>query len=185
MEGTAAVRHSGMGSTPVERYDTDITDSVEINVTDSAELVLEDTMNVSHFFSNMPDTLLPYLSLNNRLDLIDFMNSGMKAVVTNKFDEQSEMTALTSDSLSLTLNPVRRLDMMLVNGRIEGGGEEMLICIRDTYCPNEEDHEQCLRFYSTQDWHPINSQSIHVADKRIGKEKQLKMFKFLDDTFKK
>ena len=45
-------------------------------------------------FLRMPDGLLPYLTENNRLDFIDFMDSGMKAVVNNELGGKSEMLSL-------------------------------------------------------------------------------------------
>lgn len=35
-------------------------------------------------FKQIPDSLVPYLSQNNRLDFIDFLDSNMKAEVRNK-----------------------------------------------------------------------------------------------------
>ena len=34
-------------------------------------------------FNHMPDSLMPYLSHNNRLDFIDFIDSNMKSEVRN------------------------------------------------------------------------------------------------------
>ena len=36
-------------------------------------------------FRQMPDSIVPYLTENNRLDFIDFIDSNMKAEVTNAF----------------------------------------------------------------------------------------------------
>ncbi|MBR1503298.1 MAG: DUF3256 family protein [Prevotella sp.] len=72
------------------------------------ELVIRDV------FKQMPDSLMPYLSTNNRLDFIDFLDSNMKAEVKNLFDGTSEMTALTSDSLSIRMNGALHLDMLLL-----------------------------------------------------------------------
>ena len=66
-------------------------------------------------FRAMPDSLLPYLTANNRLDFIDFIDSGMKAEVRNSLGGQSLMTSLTADSLSLTLNDQSRVDIMLLD----------------------------------------------------------------------
>lgn len=66
-------------------------------------------------FSQMPDTVLPYLSHNNRLDLVDFMESGMEADVTNGFDEHTRMTALTSDYAKVSLSPASSLEMKLLH----------------------------------------------------------------------
>ena len=55
-------------------------------------------------FTSMPDSLSPYLTRNNRLDMLDFMDSHMKAEVTNQLEGKSEMALLTSDSLSVRLS---------------------------------------------------------------------------------
>lgn len=45
----------------------------------------------------MPDSILPLLTQVNREDCVDFLEAGMKARVTNRFDATSELTTLTSD----------------------------------------------------------------------------------------
>ena len=60
-------------------------------------------LTIRDVFKSMPDSLMPYLSNNNRLDFIDFMDSNMKAEVKNQFGGNSIMTALTEDSLSISL----------------------------------------------------------------------------------
>ena len=57
-------------------------------------------LTIRDVFRQMPDSLMPYLSTNNRLDFIDFLDSNMKAEVKNQFDGKSEMTVMTDDSLS-------------------------------------------------------------------------------------
>jgi len=42
------------------------------------------------FFKNMPDSLSPLLTAVNRADCIDFLESKMKAEVTNRFGGKSE-----------------------------------------------------------------------------------------------
>ena len=71
-------------------------------------------LNIRDVFRTMPDSLAPYLTTNNRLDMMDFMDARMKSVVTNSLDGQTEMLALTDDSLSLRLNPCVLLDLWLV-----------------------------------------------------------------------
>ena len=39
-------------------------------------------LKIRDVFKQMPDSLMPYLTGNNRLDFIDFMDSNMKASVT-------------------------------------------------------------------------------------------------------
>ena len=72
-------------------------------------------LKMSDVFRQMPDSLLPYLSQNNRLDFIDFIESGMKAKVTNQLDGTSEMTALADDSLSIRMSESLRIDLLLLN----------------------------------------------------------------------
>ena len=47
----------------------------------------------------MPDSLVPYLSLNNRLDMVDFMDAKMRAAVDNSLGGESEMTFLSDELL--------------------------------------------------------------------------------------
>ena len=46
-------------------------------------------------FKQMPDSLIPYLSSNNRLDFIDFIDSKMDAEVANSLGGKSRMQKLT------------------------------------------------------------------------------------------
>ena len=48
-------------------------------------------------FAAMPDSLLPAVSKNNRLDCIDFIENGLEAKVRNAFDDYVILEALTSD----------------------------------------------------------------------------------------
>lgn len=65
-------------------------------------------------FVEMPDSLLPYLSRNNRLDFIDFIDSGMKAEVTNSLDGKSQMLSLSDDSLLIQMNEACRIAIYLM-----------------------------------------------------------------------
>ena len=58
-----------------------------------------------HAFVNMPDSILPVLTKINRADCIDFLDSHMKALVKNRFDQQSEMTHLSKDYIAIQLSP--------------------------------------------------------------------------------
>ena len=45
-------------------------------------------------FTNMPDSICPLLTAVNRADFIDFLESKMKAEVTNRLGGKSEMTQI-------------------------------------------------------------------------------------------
>ena len=68
-------------------------------------------------FRQMPDSVMPTLTQNNRLDCLDFLDAGMKAEVRNRLGGTSVMTALTPDSLSLQVSPALRVDMLLLSTR--------------------------------------------------------------------
>ena len=44
-------------------------------------------------FRQMPDSVMPTLTQNNRLDCLDFLDAGMKAEVRNRLGGTSVMTA--------------------------------------------------------------------------------------------
>lgn len=55
-------------------------------------------------FLELPDSLLPLLTAVNRADCIDFLDSNMKAEVTNRLGGKSEMIQLTSDYIRLKMS---------------------------------------------------------------------------------
>ena len=71
-------------------------------------------MKMRDVFRQMPDSLMPYLTHNNRLDFIDFLDSNMKAEVKNLLGGTSEMTSLADDSLSIRMSETSKLDLLLL-----------------------------------------------------------------------
>lgn len=65
-------------------------------------------------FRAMPDSLLPSLTKNNRLDLIDFREAKMMAAVTDRLDTQATLDTLTDRFLHLTMDKTVRVDMRLL-----------------------------------------------------------------------
>ena len=70
--------------------------------------------DIKDVFTAMPDSVLPTLSRNNRLDMIDFVLSGMKAEVNDVFDEKSTLDTLTADYLHITLSEAVKVEMKLL-----------------------------------------------------------------------
>lgn len=52
----------------------------------------------------MPDSILPQLTRNNRLDFIDYLASNMKAETTNRLGSKSEMTVLSDTYANIRLS---------------------------------------------------------------------------------
>lgn len=69
---------------------------------------------MSTLFRAMPDSILPLLTKNNRLDFIDYLENKMQAKVRNRFDETAEMTALDEDYLRIQMSPVSEVEMQLL-----------------------------------------------------------------------
>jgi len=106
-------------------------------------------------FRQMPDSLMPYLSQNDRLDFIDFIDSNMRAQVKNKFGGTSEMTALTDDSLSIKMNDVLRVDMMLEQLPQPVDSVSEVVVFIETIVTDSLYGESRSQFF-TKDWHPFS-----------------------------
>ena len=112
------------------------------------------TPSLSDVFKQMPDSLMPYLSANNRLDFIDFMDSNMKAEVTNQTGGTSEMTALTDDSLSIRMSDALRVDMLLLNLDEPVDSIRQVIVFVETFLADSVYGESVCKTYSV-DWQPV------------------------------
>lgn len=97
----------------------------------------------------MPDTVISYLSTNNKLDMIDFIDSHMKANVTNAFDGTTTLDTLTNDYLKISLTPASTLEMRLLPfGNTGAGAAGQVVCMVVTYGDGVKESE--VRFYSTE-----------------------------------
>ena len=104
-------------------------------------------------FINMPDSIMPALTRSERMDFLDYMDSGMKARVMNKLGGESEMTELMDYMLSVKTSQSGRLDMVLFPRK---NGTD-LICIIKTATARYDDSR--LFFYN-EDWMPIDSKGL-------------------------
>jgi hypothetical protein len=102
---------------------------------------------VGEVFKAMPDSLTPYLSTNNRLDMLDFMEAKMKAAVTNQLDGESEMLFLSDDSLSIKMS-----DALLVELRAEREAADTLVDMRQTYQLTNGGKEVVVTRYRFPSW---------------------------------
>ena len=100
---------------------------------------------VRQAFINMPDSILPILTKVNRADCIDFLDSHMRAIVKNRFDQQSEMIRLTKDYIAMQLSPQSHFEMKL----LPVTDSTHIICTIQTICSNACDSR--IDFY-TDDW---------------------------------
>lgn len=103
-------------------------------------------------FKQMPSSILPYLTENNRLDFIDFIDSNMKAEVTNAFGGKSEMQKLTDDYLSIHLNDAASVEMRLLDVKEPVDSASRVVCLVSTL--GSEIRESKVAFYSLK-WNPL------------------------------
>ena len=62
----------------------------------------------------MPDSVMPLLTKNDRLDFIDFYDAQMAAVVTNRMDGKSRMDVLTDDFVRINYTQASDVEMKLL-----------------------------------------------------------------------
>ena len=99
-------------------------------------------------FIDMPDSIMPTLTTSERLDFLDFIDYGMKAVAKNKLGGESEMTMLQENMLTVKTSQSGQFDMALF--RKKDG--KNLICIVRTVTARYPDSR--IAFY-TEEWKPV------------------------------
>lgn len=119
------------------------------------------TSTMADVFRLMPDSLLPYITHNDRLDMIDYVEAGMKAEVTNKLDGKSVLDSIDSNYLHLTLSEALVVEMgMLPVEELTEDSCSNVVCVVSTYAGMES----TLKFYTSkwQEWQP--QPSLEIAD---------------------
>lgn len=99
-------------------------------------------------FAETPDSIMPLLTKNNRLDMIDFRENNMQAVVRNRLEEPCELLVLTDRYLQLRLSEHSTLEMRLLS--------DSTFCMVQTVSGPARDSRVTL--YDTA-WHPLASQT--------------------------
>lgn len=120
-------------------------------------------------FTNMPDSLSPLLTAVNRADCIDFLESKMRAQVTNRFGRKSEMTELSSDYIRMQMSPQSTWQMKL----LPVNDSTKVVCVVATACAPVCDSD--VKFYTTG-WQEL------PADKFLNSQPVLKDFMEPVDT---
>lgn len=96
----------------------------------SAQLRMRD------IFAQLPDSVLPLTTRNNRLDCIDFIENGMEARVKNLFGDQVVLDSLTEDFMMLRTSEASCVEMKLF-----AEGTDTLICVNRIYMGPVADSE--------------------------------------------
>lgn len=154
-------------------------------------LLVSDTVsaqetNIRDVFKQMPDSIMPYLSANNRLDFLDFMDSNMKAEVKNRLEGTSEMTALSDDSLSIRMSEALRVDMFMMKLDVPMDSIQQVVVFVETFLTDSVYGESTIRFY-TPEWQIITKTIPwnEIQQRYIEKHNLQNIPKWRTDLFKK
>jgi hypothetical protein len=121
--------------------------------------VAGEAQTLSKLFTDMPDSLCTLLTAINRADCIDFLDSKMKAEVTNRLGGRSEMTALTDNyiQMQLTGNSSWELKLLPLNDSTN------VICSITTVSAPAPDSS--IRFYDTH-WKELSAETFLQAPRQ-------------------
>lgn len=134
------------------------------------------SVQIRDAFREMPDSLMPYLSKNNRLDFIDFLDSGMKAEVKNQLGGTSEMLSIADDSLTIQMNPSLRVHLLAMDS---------VVVMVETFLVDSIYGESRVHYYSAS-WKPIEKPTLSEAqEQRIKRLELQNIVKRDDDLLKK
>ena len=96
-------------------------------------------------FVAMPDSIAPLLTQTNKEDCIDFLDSNMKAEVTNRLGGKTEMKVLTEDYVFMQMTPNSTLEMKL----LPVNDSTKVVCMVKTVCASACNSD--IKFYAS-DW---------------------------------
>jgi hypothetical protein len=127
-------------------------------------------VSLRNLFRHMPDSIIPYLTTNNRLDMLDFWDSGMHVGVKNNLDGRSELKALSDSCLTVQLNESSRFEMILLDCAQPVDSSYQLLCTiyhfgTDSIAPVRgrgiHPCQSVIRFYSAR-WSPLSADDFLV-----------------------
>ena len=116
-------------------------------------------------FKVMPDSLTPYLTANNRLDMMDFMDAKRKAIVTNQLDGDTEMLFLSDDSLA-----VRMSDALTMELGMEHVDTTTVLRMKQVYCVSNDREQMILTRYDTASWQVLTTETLSSTLQRRDEE---------------
>ncbi len=100
--------------------------------------------NMEKLFAEMPDSIVPVMSKNNRLDCIDFFKSKMTGNVRNNFGGRCSISYLDSNYIRLQPTSRSQVEMKLYGAK----AENKIIAVAYTYMSPAK--ETTLAFYDTK-----------------------------------
>lgn len=120
----------------------------------TTQIFAQTKINMVQVFKEMPDSVIVYLSENNKLDMIDFMDADMDAVITNKLSGNTKLIYADSSYIKLQLNTAVEVEMKLLpyDGETKDSCN-YVICVINTYGVNLK--ESKVEFFTAK-WNEID-----------------------------
>lgn len=108
--------------------------------------VAADTIDVSGLLRQMPDSIWPLLTRNDRLDMVDFAQSKMGNAVTNRLGGSSRIDTLAADYARVRLSHGVSAEIALVGQQTDSAACRILVLT--TY--GTLDRETAIALYSSR-----------------------------------
>lgn len=127
---------------------------------------------------NMPDSILPQLTRNNRLDFVDYLASNMKAETTNRLGGKSEMTELSDTYTYIRLSKSAEVAFKLLT---TDTGNKIIMQI-NTYTLPDSFKVSHPVFY-TSDWQIIPSKTLLPGNIfHVGQDTAIQLTAYADNS---
>ncbi len=120
-------------------------------------------------FIAMPDSVLPTVTKNNRLDCVDFIENNIEAKVRNVFDEYVTLEVLTADYARFRTSTSSLLELKL----LPTSDTTSVLCIVTTAQLGEENNalrleDSNIRF-ANADWSPLSADALLIDKQAFAK----------------
>ncbi len=140
---------------------------------------------------SMPDSLVPYLDKNLRLEFAELQEIGVKAEVKNLLGENSVMDTLTADFVQIRLSQAATMQIKKlpwlgapVSGDASSVATDSLLCMVRTFAAPEKESEVYLY---RQDWQPLDASRLFdgkslagLAESLVQKSDTMSLERFLE-----
>lgn len=101
----------------------------------------------------MPDSMIPYLNYNQRIELLDFINLNVKSEVRNLLGDSTVLDTLSTDYLHLTASPSMVIELKM----LPCTHADSILCMIKTLSSPEL--ESTIEFYD-KDWNRLPSETM-------------------------
>lgn len=112
--------------------------------------------NMKDIWLSMPDSIIPYLDKNLRLQFLDYESLHVNTTVTNKLHGESKLDTLTSDFIRVQLSQSSSIEIK----RLPYATGDSILCVIKTYGTDMKESQ--IAFYNQQwDMLPIQTDFLH------------------------